>query len=127
MVSLLMFVCIFQISTPKPYTMEILFFVLFVAVFVFVSVMNKRNRAQKIAQQAKNKTDAQALNMDVSSSVGSTNKNNFLAEDDYSGTTGDIPWTLVSKEININDTRGNHGGGWKRTTIWNTREVKMQE
>ncbi|HEV8514309.1 MAG TPA: hypothetical protein VGQ59_13600, partial [Cyclobacteriaceae bacterium] len=106
--------------------MEILLFVLFIAVFVFVTVMNKKNRAQKIAQQAKNKTDAQALNMDVNSSFTSSNKYNFLAEEDYSGTTGDIQWTLVSKEIEFNNNN-HHSRTRKRTTIWNTLDVKMQE
>jgi hypothetical protein len=106
--------------------MEILLLLAFIAVFISISVMNKRNRAQKIAQQEQNKTDAQALKMSVNSSTSFSNKYNFLAEEDYSGTTGDIQWTLVSKEIEFNNNN-HHSHTWKRTTLWSTMDVKMQE
>jgi hypothetical protein len=107
--------------------MEILFIVVFIAVFVYGSIRQGKSRDQKAAQQATNKTDAQTLNMNVASTVGVYNKYDTVAEDDYSGTTGDIPWTLESKEIEFNNSKRNNGSAWKRTTRWSTKVVKMQK
>ena len=105
--------------------MEMFIMVLFITVFVYTYVNQRKNRAQRLVQQAKNKTDAQSLNMNVDSSIEVYRKYDSVTKDDYSGTTGDIPWTLKSREIYFNNSRRNHGSSWKRTTRWNTNVVRM--
>jgi hypothetical protein len=104
--------------------MVFLFFAAFIALMAYASARQKKTRAQKIEQQAINKTVAQNLNMNVNSTV--QGQNDIVAKDDYSGTTGDIPWTLQSREIQYNNSNHNYGSSWKRTTRWNTAAARME-